>query len=340
MEKKQKKKLILVISISSLVLIAGATVWHFWGRTYEGRNEIERFKNYIEINYQTAKGRREAIEKAANNGNAVAQYYLGVCYTQGGLGFSKDYKKAIEWWKKAAKNGNTHAQWKLADCYRRGSYGLGKDKKEANKWNKKAAEECRKSAEAGDVKAQFQLANLYARGKGIKRDYKKAFKWYAKAAENGDVNAQFRLGLSYDRGLYKTTKSRSQAEKWYKKAAEQDNIWAIIYLGALYAKHEDYDKAVQQWEKAVKKKNIVGEYCLMRCYELGLGVPKDINKAKQYLKQISGRMGAQRTLVFLGRAYYYGQYGLPGDKAKGKELIRKAAKNGSKRAARMLKRMK
>ena len=299
-------------------------VWYFSSNTYEGANEIQRFKNYIEINYQTAAGRKKAIMDRAKSGDAVAQYYLGICHTQGGLGIAKDYKKAIEWWKKSAENGNTYAQLKLASCYTRGSLGLPKDKNEAAKWYKMAAEDCKRSAESGDVRAQYQLANLYTTGRGVKRDYKEAFKWYEKAAENGDTNAQLRPGLCYDTGILKTPRSISKAEKWYKKAVEQGNIRALQRLGGLYAGTGDYEKAIAQWKKAVEKRSIWAQFCLMRCHELGLGVPKSKTKAEQYLKKINRRLG-RRASGFLGYAYYYGQYGLPRDKSKGKEYLRKAS---------------
>ena len=334
--KKKKKIIIFIISGSVVLLISAAAVWKFYGRTYEGRNEVQRFKNYIELNYQTAAGRKKAIEEEAANGNPVAQYYLGVCHTQGGLGISKDYKKAIEWWEKAAKNGNTYAQLKLYDCYRRGLFGLSKNRNEANKWYKEAGESYKKAAEAGNVEAQYQLANLYARGyAGIPKNNEEAFRWYKKAAESGNSNAQLRLGFCYDTGMLKTPKSKSKAEEWYKKAIAQGNVGAMQLLGGLYAKSGDYDKAIKQWEKTLQKRSIWGEFCMMRCYELGLGVTKNDKKAAEYLNNIKKRL-RRRAPSFLGNAYYYGQYGLPRDKAKGKIYLKEAAKNGNKRAARIL----
>ncbi len=337
--KKKKKILISTASIIVVLSVAAAVAWKFYGRTYEGANEVQRFKNYIEINYQTAAGRKKAIEERAANGDSVAQYYLGLCHTQGGLGISKDYGKAIEWWKKAAKNGNTYAQMKLYDCYRRGLFGLKKDKDEADKWNKKAGISYKKAAEAGNIEAQYQLANLYARGyAGIPKNNEEAFKWYKKAAENGNSKAQLRLGFCYDTGMLKTPKSRSEAEKWYKKAIAQGNVGAMQLLGGLYAKSGDYEKAIKQWEKTLTKRSVWGEFCLMRCYELGLGVPQNDKKAAEYLNNIKKRL-RRRAPAFLGYAYYYGQYGLPHDKAKGKIYLKEAAKNGNKRAAEILLKM-
>jgi len=336
--KKNKKSLILIISISVSILIAAVAIWQFSNKTYKGANEVQKFKNYIEINYQSAATRKKAIEDKAEAGNAVAQYYLGICHTQGGMGIIKDYKKAVEWWKKAAENGFIQAQLKLGTCYRRGSFGLPKDKKEADKWYKKAGESYKKAAEEGDPAAQYMLGVLYSRGHaGITRNSKEAFKWYKKAAENGNVTAQLMLGHCYATGMLGISKSNYDATKWYKKAAAQENTRAIQLLGSSYAKSEDYKKAIIMWEKAAKKGSMGAKFCLMRCYELGLGVPKNDKKAATYLNK-------KRNPLFLGYAYYYSERnGLPKDKAKAIECFKKAAKSGNKRtkkrAQAMLKRI-
>jgi len=339
--KKSRKKIILIISISSLALIGAFIAWQFSSTSYEGANEIQKFKNYIEINYQTAEGRKKAIEEAANNGNTIAQYYLGLCHTQGGLGISKDYKKAIEWWKKAAENGSVHAQLKLRDCYRRGMFGVSKDKKEAKKWLKKAGESYKKAAEAGDPAAQYRLGRMFAWGQlGISRDKKAAFKWFEKAAKNENSDAQLILGQCYKTGMLDTPKSNYDAKKWYKKSAEQGNVRALQALAGLYAEDEEYKKAIELWKKAAKKESVVAKFCLMRCYELGLGVPENDAKVAAFFKKYG-----QKYSLFLGYAYYYSKRnGLPADKEKAAKYFKKAAKSGNKRtkkrAQAMLKRMK
>jgi TPR repeat protein len=55
-------------------------------------------------------------------------------------------------------------------------------------------------AEQGDAKAQFNLALMYANGRGVSRDYVTALSWYRKAAEQGNAEAQFNLGLMYANG--------------------------------------------------------------------------------------------------------------------------------------------
>jgi len=65
---------------------------------------------------------REAVKlwkKAANQGNAVAQYELGVAYTYGG-GVKQNYFKAVKWFKKAADQGYAQAQNYLGNMYKHG----------------------------------------------------------------------------------------------------------------------------------------------------------------------------------------------------------------------------
>lgn len=45
--------------------------------------------------------------------------------------------------------------------------------------------------------AQGQLGYMYIVGEGVSQDYKKAFEWFSKSAEQGNVYAQFYLGNMY-----------------------------------------------------------------------------------------------------------------------------------------------
>lgn len=58
----------------------------------------------------------EWAEKAAEQGDAQAQCYLGRCYKDG-LGVEADKNTAIEWYKKAAEQGDAEAQCELGKCY-------------------------------------------------------------------------------------------------------------------------------------------------------------------------------------------------------------------------------
>lgn len=96
-----------------------------------------------------------------------------------------------------------------------------------------ALQEFKPLAAKGNADAQVNLGFLYARGQGVKQDYKEALIWYRKAAEQGQPDAQFNLGSLYYDGLG-VKRDYAQAAQWYIKAAEQGQIDAQYNLGLLY----------------------------------------------------------------------------------------------------------
>lgn len=68
----------------------------------------------------------------AEQGNAVAQYNLGVMY-QLGRGITKDEAEAVKWYRKAAEQGLAPAQHNLGFMYEQG-LGIAKDYPEAMRW--------------------------------------------------------------------------------------------------------------------------------------------------------------------------------------------------------------
>lgn len=60
----------------------------------------------------------EWYQKAAEQGDATAQFYLGLCYDKG-KGVAQDYEKAVEWYQKAADQGNAFAQSKIKEVQKR-----------------------------------------------------------------------------------------------------------------------------------------------------------------------------------------------------------------------------
>jgi Sel1 repeat len=78
----------------------------------------------------------------------------------------------------------------------------------------------RRKAEAGDAKAQFDLAETYSVGNGVAKDSAKGMEWLKRSALQGFVGAQVVLGVMYQNGI-NIEKDPSEAAKWYKKAAKQ-----------------------------------------------------------------------------------------------------------------------
>ena len=126
----------------------------------------------------------EQYLKAAEGGDANAQYNLGLCYKDGS-GTAKDEVEAVKWYRKAAEQGLAKAQYFLGICYSLGK-GVVKDQAEAVKW-------CRKAAEQDYADAQYFLGLCYRDGEGVEQDKTEAVKWLRNAAEQGNKDAQSAL---------------------------------------------------------------------------------------------------------------------------------------------------
>jgi hypothetical protein len=74
-----------------------------------------------------------------------------------------------------------------------------------------------KLAEQGNAEAQEKLGEIYWLGRGVPRDYAKAFEWYKKASEQGRSDSEWWLGNMYYKGQG-VAKNISKAVEWYKKA--------------------------------------------------------------------------------------------------------------------------
>ena len=169
----------------------------------------------------------EFFSKAAEQGDAEAQYRLAACYAQG-TGVAADKDLSLRWLLKAAEQGHSKAQCMLAFCYEQGN-GVAADPDEARKWIGKAIAGLTDLAEQGDVEALSYLAACYGDGFGIEQDEAKAVSLLTKAAEQGHVQSQLLLGLNSI-----GQKNSAEAVKWLKRAAEQGNADAQILMGKIY----------------------------------------------------------------------------------------------------------
>ena len=115
------------------------------------------------------------IKPLADQGDATAQYHLGVMYDDG-HGVPQDYNKAMRWYGKAADKGNAEAQCNLGSMYVKG-HGVPQDYNKASMWYEMAASK-------GNAKAQFNMGEFYASGKGVPQDYVLAYMWFTLAASH------------------------------------------------------------------------------------------------------------------------------------------------------------
>ena len=81
----------------------------------------------------------QAVFRRAQQGEAAAQYNLGVMYYYG-KGVPEDYTEAAKWYRKAAEQGHVTAQWMLGGIYYQGEdEGVPDNDVEAYAWFSVAA---------------------------------------------------------------------------------------------------------------------------------------------------------------------------------------------------------
>ena len=92
-------------------------------------------------------------------------------------------------------------------------------------------------AEAGNARAQTQLAALYYHGQGVKESDAQAVVWYDRAARQGYLPAQFQLGNMYAYGHATVPAGYDPmhlAAQWYFEAARKGHADSQYALGLLF----------------------------------------------------------------------------------------------------------
>jgi hypothetical protein len=110
------------------------TVFAFLLTTLAHADFQDGWDAYTRKDYSTA---LKEWQPLAEQGDAQAQYYLGVLYFKG-EGVPQDYGQAREWWLKAAAQGHAIAQFNLGRLYEKGE-GVPQDYAKAWEWYLKAA---------------------------------------------------------------------------------------------------------------------------------------------------------------------------------------------------------
>ena len=111
----------------------------------------------------------DALRARAEQGDAEAQFNLGVIYDDG-RGVLEDDVEAVRWYRLAAEQGLAEAQWGLGFKYDSG-WGVPEDPAEAVQWYRLAAEQ-------GYDLALPRLGLSYQLGQGVPQDYVQAHMWF------------------------------------------------------------------------------------------------------------------------------------------------------------------
>ena len=141
--------------------------------------------------------------EAAQGGNRLAAYNLGVAYRDG-LGTQADVNKALEWFEKAAAQGDDTAAFNIAAIYDEGTL-VPADDQTAIAWYDLAAQR-------GNTDAMINLGLMFESGEGIEANAEKAAEMYAMAAQKGDTFGAYKFMEFQELGVVPAPSQTAEAE--------------------------------------------------------------------------------------------------------------------------------
>lgn len=271
--------------------------------------------------YEIRNGKIDPIQlfqKAAEQGNDEAMFYLGECYYSGRF-VELDETQAMSWYRKAAELGNGRAQNNLAVYLH-----TNEDPQivaEAIMW-------FQKSAEQGNSFGQVNLGGCYVEGTGVEQSWEEAVKWYRKAAEQGNTDGQYMLGNCLLDGKVATTDADAGL-KWLTLSAKLGNPSGQYHLAVRYRDgkgvKQNYAEA-RKWFKEASKYFLEALYEHALCLLYGKGGNANTKKAWEEI-QTAAENGLPEAQNEMGKCFSRGIY-VERDVAKAFQWFQQAAAQG------------
>jgi hypothetical protein len=241
-----------------------AAAMYYLGLFYEQQNEQKAFSSFLKaaeaghlyaqttvgIWYRHSHGvdpdrerAREWLTKAAERGEAIAQFELGqlILVTSSPLlepPTPEVQDAAYDWIERSARNGYSTAQVLVGLKFEGGNDGRNQDFTKARMWFTRAAE-------LQDAFGKFFFAELLRVGKGGPKDGQRAFALLIEAARQGNAAAQAELGSAYagpERYGLDREPNYLMAYRWLKLAESLDSSNAIYVLSEVASQVTDQQR--------------------------------------------------------------------------------------------------
>lgn len=293
------------------------------------------------------------FKKAASKGSDVGRFNYAYCL-ENGLGVQRDVKTAFGIYDYLYKKGYVRAASAAARCY---YYGFGV------KQSLKEAVKCVKfGVKNGDADSLCYMGWFRLNGIECRKNRKEAYKYFAAAYAKGSAAAayalsslvletkgadveqksaeyrKFALDKQYPPAIFELALEKDGVERarLLNAAAERDYVPAIVRY-AKELEEEFPDRAFALWQRAYALGSLRGAYGLGRCYERGIGVPANKEKAFVYFRQ-AAKSGYADAIAVVGMYYQKGNV-VEMDGELAEECYKVAVSKGSTYALRRIARL-
>lgn len=245
----------------------------------------------------------EAITPAAEQGNARAQYMLGMYYY---TFYCEEPYRFVTWMERAAEANDIKATKFLADYYRFifDDMEPGQRKLLGRKWLYRMIDMLKKKADKGMVSAARSLMNLYVQDRPDDMTEEEgrdaALAWYERMieilsakAERGTARDKKNLAdtLSYDLGVPEEIVSylpdrMDEATRLYEEiSVEKNDGTSYVDLAQTYNSEGNEEKAFECYMKAAEMGYATAYYNVAKAYLNGEGVERDFNQAFKWFRK-------------------------------------------------------
>ena len=245
----------------------------------------------------------EAITPIADQGNARAQYMLGMYYY---TYYSEEPSRFLSWMERAASAENMKAIKFLADYYRFICDDMDLEQRKAlgRKWLYRMIDVLKKKADKGVVSAVKSLMNLYVYDRPDdmteKEGREAALAWYERLidilrakAEQGTAKDKKKLAdtLSYDTGVpveivsYLPDRMDEATRLYEELSTEKKDGASYVDLAQTYRSEGNEEKAFECYMKAAEMGYTEAYYNVANAYLNGDGVEKDFDMAFEWFQK-------------------------------------------------------
>jgi len=150
----------------------------------------------------------------------------------------------------------------------------------------------------------------------------KALDLYDSAARNGHVRSNSRLGYIYETGIGGLKKDFKKAKRFYIRAEKRGDLDARFNLALIYKKEKNFTKAARLFSLLVEgdDNDLDSKINLIEILEKGEGVPKNLRKVLGLLAQLAEKGDAEAQFR-IGKMYRRGEAGIDVDLDRARDFL-------------------